>query len=271
MIKYDEFNSLSEYAKVVCLLSLCDLILDKITNSNGYDVVVEALDKSLEWLYSKKVNADQLYFYLENLDEKDIMSYMQLEKYADNEPVWLCIANALAYITRIVYQYEEEAYMPETIECVNDETVKSFFLNFHKICINNDISDKMFDILKGHDSLSFIQFNFNEIEQIYLDEQYVVIGNYCGNCICINKMNEVISIDLDGEYPVRFINANLKSFLKCISVFLEYEYEISVSDNEEIFKITEKIKEKINLADDRALATEENWWSIILEQIEFGG
>lgn len=67
------FDSLIEDAKVVYLLALCDLIVDRISCSVGYEVVVEALEKCWEWIQSKNVDADQLYFYLENVDEKDIM------------------------------------------------------------------------------------------------------------------------------------------------------------------------------------------------------
>lgn len=141
------FDSLIEDAKVVYLLALCDLIVDRISCSAGYEVVVEALEECWEWIQSKNVDADQLYFYLENLDEKDIMTYMQLEKSEDNEAVWICIANALAYTIRNAYQYAEKRYIPETIECVDDKTIESFWLNFHKIFIGSNVSDKLLDYM----------------------------------------------------------------------------------------------------------------------------
>lgn len=141
------FDSLIEDAKVAYLLALCDLIVDRISCSEGYEVVVEALEKCWEWIQSKNVAADQLYFYLENLDENDIMTYMQLEKSEDNEAVWICIANTLAYTIRDAYQYAEETYMPETIECVDDETLEGFWVNFHKISIGSNVSDKLLDYM----------------------------------------------------------------------------------------------------------------------------
>lgn len=147
------FDSLIEDAKAVYLLVLCDLIVDRISCSVGYDVVVEALEKCWEWIQSKNVDADQLYFYLENLDEKDVMTYMQLEKSKNNEAVWICIANTLAYIIRAAYQYAEETYMPETIECVNDETIESFWLNLRKIHISSNVGDKLLDYMVMNYSL----------------------------------------------------------------------------------------------------------------------
>ena len=58
---------------------------------------IVVLEQCWEWIQSKNVDADQLYFYLEDLDEKDIMTYMQVEKSEDNEAVWICIVNTLAY------------------------------------------------------------------------------------------------------------------------------------------------------------------------------
>ena len=146
-LKMDRFNSLIEEAKEVYLLVLCDLIADRISCSVGYEVAVEALEKCWEWVQSKNVEADQLYFYLETIDEKDIMTYMLLEKNENNEAVWLCIANALAYIIWTAYQYDGETYMPETIECIDEETIESFWLNFNKTFVGSNISDKLLDYM----------------------------------------------------------------------------------------------------------------------------
>lgn len=148
------FYCLVEEAKEVYLLTLCDLIVDRISLSSGYEIVVEAIEKCWDWIRTKNVEADQLYYYLENLDENDIMTYMQLEENEDNEAVWICIANTLAYIVREAYLYSGEAYIPETIECVDDETVESFWLNFHKIYMDSNVSDKLLDYMVMNYSIS---------------------------------------------------------------------------------------------------------------------
>ena len=81
----NRFNNLSEDAKVVYLLSLSDLIIDKISKSEGFEVAVESLEKAWEWLKFKNIDASNLYLYLENMDETDIMTYMQLDNDEDNE------------------------------------------------------------------------------------------------------------------------------------------------------------------------------------------
>ena len=75
---------------------------------------------------------------------------------------------------------------------------------------------------------------------------------------------------MENEYPVRFINKNLESFLKFVVILLLQENDITEADDDEINQIMQKIRTEFNMIDIRALSSEENWWSIILEQIELG-
>ena len=71
-------HNITQVAKSVYLLILCDLVVDRLSDSEGYEIVIEALGKCQEWVQIKNIEADQLYFYLENIDENDIMTYMQM-------------------------------------------------------------------------------------------------------------------------------------------------------------------------------------------------
>jgi hypothetical protein len=51
----NRFNNLSENAKIVYLLSLSDLIIDKISKSEGFEVAVESLEKAWQWLRLKNL------------------------------------------------------------------------------------------------------------------------------------------------------------------------------------------------------------------------
>ena len=148
-----KLNNLTELAKSVYLLALCDLVVDKLFDSEGYEIAIEALGKCEEWVQTKNVEADQLYFYLENIDENDIMSYMQMEREENKEAAWICVANTLAYIVRTAYDYEEAVYMPETIECVDDKSIESFLMNFYKVSFDENVSDKLLDYLVDNYSL----------------------------------------------------------------------------------------------------------------------
>lgn len=117
--------------------------------------------------------------------------------------------------------------------------------------------------------------NFNDSITEYRHEgkenNYVMIGNDFGTSICINiKTDEIFSIDDDNELPVRFINSNIKCLLGCLMVYIKYQPQLIEADDEEVFNIVKEIRESFIKFDLRALENDENWWSVILEQIEYG-
>lgn len=136
--------------------------------------------------------------------------------------------------------------------------------------MSNNTKKILCDIGLPNEPLNFIQFNFEEIENIKLDEENVIIGNDFATSICINCKDEVVSIDLENEYPIRFINKNLETFLEFITIFLSYEDKINDADDDEIKKVMREVRQKFDKIDIQALSNEENWWSILLEQIELG-
>ncbi|MDE5893611.1 MAG: SUKH-4 family immunity protein [Acetatifactor sp.] len=99
---------------------------------------------------------------------------------------------------------------------------------------------------------------------------YTVIGNDYGTDICIDSKGEVISLDPERELPTRFINRDLEAFLKFLGIFTAYYMKACEADEEEQIRILEEVKEEFNKVDSRALDYEDNWWSVILEQIEMG-
>lgn len=58
--------------------------------------------------------------------------------------------------------------------------------------------------------------------------------------------------------------------MKFIVIFLSHENEIEEADDDEIDQVMQKVRTEFDMTDIRALSSEENWWSIILEQIELG-
>lgn len=146
----NQFDKLSADAKVVYLLSLSNLIIDSIAKSQGFEVAVKALEKSWEWLKFKNVEAYDLYLYLENMDEQDILTFMEFEEDSEREKVWICIGNALAYTTWEAYQFEKEKNLPQTIESVDYETVESFIQNFKDVYHHNSIVDELLLYLENN-------------------------------------------------------------------------------------------------------------------------
>lgn len=144
----NQFDYLSVDAKVAFLMTLSDLIIDRISQSEGFEVAVDALRKSWEWVKFKNIEAHSIYLYLENMDEQDIMTYMEFEEDSDREKVWICIGNAIAYTSWEAYHYEKEKYLPQTIESVDYETVESFINNFHDVYDNKEIAGQLLQYLE---------------------------------------------------------------------------------------------------------------------------
>lgn len=136
--------------------------------------------------------------------------------------------------------------------------------------LSNTTKKILCDMGLPNEPLNFIQFNIEEIENIKLDEEHIIIGNDFGTNICINYKDEIVSIDLENEYPIRFINKNLETFLEFIVIFLLYEDKINDADDDEIKQVMQELRKEFDMIDIQALSNEENWWSIILEQIELG-
>lgn len=109
----------------------------------------------------------------------------------------------------------------------------------------------------------FIHFNINEIDFPSMDN-YIVIGDDYGTKICINIDGKILSVDEKEEYSPRYINKDLKSFLECIYAYKEL---IVDCDKEDVEGNLEAIQERFELIDTSALSDDDNWWSIILEQL----
>lgn len=157
-----------------------------------------------------------------------------------------------------IYKYLQENFSLNTRE------------DYRKCNLLNTTKKILCDVGLPNQPLNFLQFNIEEIENIKFNEEHIIIGNDFGTNICINSKEEIVSIDSENEYPMRFINKNLETFIEFIITFLSYEDKINNADDDEIMQVIQEIKKEFNIIDIQALSNEENWWSIILEQIELG-
>lgn len=83
-----------------------------------------------------KICSDLLYSRLENVDEKDILTFMELDK-ETNPLVWSCIANYFALICFHLYQQSGEKYLPQTIESVDEETLEAYVSSYLQLVAEN--------------------------------------------------------------------------------------------------------------------------------------
>ncbi len=158
----------------------------------------------------------------------------------------------------------------DVYECLQEKFKLITREDYRNCDLSNNTKKILCDIGLPYEPLNFIQFNIEEIEDIKLDKDYIIIGNDFGTNICVNHKDEIVSIDTENEYPIRFINKDLETFLKFIVIFLSHENEIEEADDDEIDQVMQKVRTEFDMTDIRALSSEENWWSIILEQIELG-
>ena len=84
-----------------------------------------------------KICPDILYSRLENVNEKDILTFMELDK-ETNPLVWSCIANYFVLVCYHSYQHSGEKYIPQTIESVDEDTIEAYVLSYQQLLGENN-------------------------------------------------------------------------------------------------------------------------------------
>ena len=119
-------------------------LVDLISHKEYKDFELDSLKLANQSLdQDSKICPDFLYSRLENMDEKDILTFMELDK-ETNPLVWSCIANCFALICYYSYQQSGEKYLPQTIESVDEETIEAYVSSYQQlIAENNKLLDKI--------------------------------------------------------------------------------------------------------------------------------
>ena len=119
-----------------------------------------------------KICPDILYSRLENVDEKDILTFMELDKETD-PLVWSCIANYFVLVCYHSYQYSGEKYIPQTIESVDEETIEAYVSSYQQLrADNNQLVDQVSTL---------------DLEQFLKDP---LVDNYFGNLLQEIKLKQ---------------------------------------------------------------------------------
>ena len=151
-MKKDNFN------KTIYYLGLCELVLSSMNKSDNFQSASQIIKNCWEWNENKTQKADELYNYLENLEDTGILTLMQFDKEKDFLNAWICIGNATLYVTKKAYEYQKDCYFPQTIEAIEeDELLNEFRDNFIKISKGYDIVEKEF--------IKFLNNNENDIKK----------------------------------------------------------------------------------------------------------
>lgn len=113
-------------------------LVDYISDKDYKEFVRESLKLSSQALANNSViSPDILYDRLENLDDYDILTFMELDK-ETNPLVWSCIANYFALICYHSYQQSGEKYLPQTIESVDVETLEAYVSSYRQLLAENN-------------------------------------------------------------------------------------------------------------------------------------
>ena len=113
-------------------------LVDLISHIEYKDFVMDSLKLANQSLdQNNKICPDLLYSRLENVDEKDILTFMELDK-ETNPLVWSCIANYFVLVCYHSYQHSGEKYLPQTIESVDEETIEAYVSSYQQLLAGNN-------------------------------------------------------------------------------------------------------------------------------------
>lgn len=148
-------------------------LVDLISHKEYKDFALDSLKLANQSLdQDSKICPDLLYSRLENVDEKDILTFVELDK-ETNPLVWSCIANYLALICYYSYQQSGEMYLPQTIESVDEETLEAYVSSYQQLLAdNNQLVDQLLA---------------PELEQVLIDP---LVANYFGNLLQEIKLKQ---------------------------------------------------------------------------------
>lgn len=112
-------------------------LVDLISHIEYKDFVMDSLKLANQSLdQDSKICPDLLYSRLENMDEKDILTFMELDN-ETNPLVWSCIANYFVLVCYHSYQHSGEKYLPQTIESVDVETLEAYVSSYLQLVAEN--------------------------------------------------------------------------------------------------------------------------------------
>jgi hypothetical protein len=111
-------------------------------------------------------------------------------------------------------------------------------------------------------------------ECYYGQDRFLIIGDDYGTQIGVSlnadTKNEIYSFDVGNELPKRFINSDISKLLQLLLKYKKFKSSIVDCSDEEVALVISKLKVEFIKIDNKALADEENWWSVLLEQHEEG-
>ena len=162
------------------------------------------------------------------------------------------------------------------------EMIKDYFKNrlvqIPKEVLQNEISNAkpIFSFLnevglvKGFEGINFY-FDSDGIKKtIIKGTEYLVLGDDYGSKLCAELSDETIkAVYEEDDLPIRYINSSIENFVLFIMFFEQYQLSLNEDEDRNMKKLSD-LQSTFNKYDETALNYEENWWAVIIEQIEDG-
>jgi hypothetical protein len=102
-------------------------------------------------------------------------------------------------------------------------------------------------------------------------EDYLVLAQERGQNLGLSaKSGNISVIDSRDELPMRFVNSDLASLVGFLQLLAETQKRLRGATEDEGRALIEQLRKEFMSNDAKALAGDENWWSVVLEQMEQG-
>ncbi len=98
-------------------------------------------------------------------------------------------------------------------------------------------------------------------------EIYSIVGDDYGTTIGLRRNGDVWSVDPERQLPRRFINTSIAHFVLFLGLYEQFENAKETGNREPYLS---ELRTQFDESDLFALSNEDNWWSLILEQIGLG-
>lgn len=161
---------ISEDGKVLVALWIAEKMLADI-NDNGedYSYCRKSVDLGWEWLINKKIPKEQLIEKVSN-DNKSISKIVLEIEDIELANKYGVILICISYIAWQAYNYQEDYYYPQDLECVNDEYLEELV---EELIDEDTILDTEYEGMINYIKDNYSEDNIMSIKKYIIDE---VIG-----------------------------------------------------------------------------------------------
>jgi hypothetical protein len=100
--------------------------------------------------------------------------------------------------------------------------------------------------------------------------EFWVIGSDGGSEICLGKGGEVLSVRGGNELVVRRLNSSVQKLRAFILKIEDARKKLAEMSEEDAVEMVQRLRDQLREADEFAFGSDEDWWPVVLEQMEQG-